>query len=95
MDIRQNFSILTLAGVLVASTSTLATTQICPIVPPEKWMSTEQVEQLALDLGYEKVNFVQPDGGCWVAYSEKDGDRYEIYFHPATGEVVRTELKQN
>lgn len=76
---------LTLAG------AGMATPQICPIVSPDKWMTKEQIEALALGLGYDKVFFVQPDGGCWVAYSEKEGVHYEIFFHPATGEVVRTE----
>ncbi|MCG7920792.1 MAG: PepSY domain-containing protein [Candidatus Thiodiazotropha lotti] len=69
----------------------MATPQICPIVPPGDWMNKQQVAELALDLGYDKVHFVQPDGGCWVAYSEKDGVRYEVFFHPASGEVVRVE----
>ena len=82
-----------LAVGLGAATSISATPQICPIVSPENWMTTAQVKQLAFKLGYDRVNFVQPDGGCWVAYSEKDGDRYEVYFHPASGEIVRVEQK--
>ncbi len=84
----------TFIGLSVTSLYVFSTPQICPIVAPENWMSTEKVEELALKLGYDKVFYVQPDGGCWVAYSEKDGHRYEVYIHPATGEVVRTELNQ-
>jgi hypothetical protein len=82
---------LLLANGLMVAASAFATPQICPLVPPEQWMSKQQVEALALDLGYERVFFVQPDGGCWVAYTEKQGVRDEVFFHPATGEVVRTE----
>ena len=83
-------SVLLANGLMVAA-SAFGTPQICPVVPPEQWMSMHQVEALALGLGYEKVFFVQPDGGCWVAYTEEEGVRVEVFFHPATGEVVRTE----
>jgi hypothetical protein len=83
-------SVLLANGLMVAA-SAFGNQQICPLVPPQQWMSKQQVEALALGLGYEKVFFVQPDGGCWVAYTEKQGVRVELFFHPATGEVVRTE----
>jgi len=84
--------LLALAAAMAAAGAASATPQICPIVAPGQWMTTQQIEALALGLGYDRVNFVQPDGGCWVAYSEKAGVRYEVFFHPATGELVRTEV---
>ena len=87
---KRTTQIVLLLGAL-SSGSLMATPQICPIVPPENWMDKQQVAELALGLGYDKVYFVQPDGGCWVAYSEKDGVRYEVFFHPASGEVIRIE----
>ena len=83
-------SLALMAGLAFAGT-VLATQQICPQVPPNEWVSTQQIEAEALKLGYEKVFFVQPDGGCWVAFAEKEGVHYEVFFHPATLEVVRTE----
>jgi hypothetical protein len=59
-----------LANGLMVAASAFGTPQTGPLVPPEQWMSKQQVEALAIGMGYEKVFFVQPDGGCWVAYTE-------------------------
>ncbi len=86
--------ILTVAAIAVAGTAKATPLQICPIVPAENWMTTGKAEQIVRSQGY-KVFYVQPDGGCWTALAEMDGSRWEVYVHPATGEVVRVQYRQN
>lgn len=62
-----------------------ASPQICPIYPPEQWMTMPQVEDLARELGIEKF-YVQPEGGCWaIYYNDADGTRWEFLLDPVTG----------
>ena len=62
----------------------------CGDVPQDQWLSIEQVRAKATELGYD-VRKVKVEDGCYDAYAiDKNGNRVEAYFDPATGEIVKT-----
>lgn len=70
------------AGVAVAA-------DVCPAVARDRWLSKEAIADKARELGYQ-VRIVQEEHGCWeVKGLDAKGARVEVYFHPATAEVVR------
>lgn len=63
--------------------------QDCPDVPRDQWMSDAAITEKAKGLGYD-VRSIKVDDGCLEAYAiDQNGRRVEVYFHPATGEVIR------
>jgi hypothetical protein len=44
----------------------------------------------ARNLGYSIVK-IEISGSCYEVYGTKNGVLYELYFNPATGELLRTE----
>ncbi|MCS6778284.1 MAG: PepSY domain-containing protein [Geminicoccaceae bacterium] len=79
-----------LAGaVLVFASAAAAAADICPSVAKERWLSKEAIAAKARELGYQ-VRIVQEEHGCWeVKGLDAKGARVEVYFHPATAEVVK------
>lgn len=77
---------LLVSGIAVSSNSDLE----CTDAPQSEWMSEEEITAKAEELGYE-VRKVKADDGCYEVYAKRDGERYEVYFHPITGEVVEEE----
>ena len=62
----------------------------CSATPKDQWMSMEQVRSKATELGYD-VRKIKVEDGCYEAYAiDKNGNRVEAYFDPATGEIVKT-----
>ncbi|MEQ8589465.1 MAG: PepSY domain-containing protein [Roseitalea porphyridii] len=60
----------------------------CPNVPRDQWMSDAAITEKAKGMGYD-VRSIEADDGCLEADAfDKDGKRVEVYFHPATGEVL-------
>jgi hypothetical protein len=74
--------------VLLPFPSAYATEQTCTYYDPQDWMPRAAAETKARELGHEKF-FVQPDGGCWTIYTNKDGTRWKIMIDPKTGAIVR------
>ncbi|GAB5460055.1 MULTISPECIES: PepSY domain-containing protein [Hoeflea] len=63
--------------------------QDCPNVPRDQWMSDAAITEKAKALGYD-VRSIKVDDGCLEAYAmDKNGKRVEVYFHPATGDVLK------
>ena len=62
----------------------------CGNAPKDQWMSEEALKLKATELGYD-VRSVKVEDGCYEAYAiDKNGNRVEAYFDPATGEIVKT-----
>lgn len=81
---------------LVAATAalTLATgpalAQDCRSYPADQWLTPEQIKAKAEELGYS-VRSVGKDDGCWeIKGTDREGVRVEVYFDPATAQVVKT-----
>ncbi len=63
----------------------------CGNVASDKWMSVQEITTKVEALGYT-VRKVERDDGCYEVYgTNKSGNRFEIYLHPSTGEVVKLE----
>jgi hypothetical protein len=63
---------------------------LCQSHPKDQWVKEDQIEAKAEGMGYQ-VRLVQPEDGCWeVKGTTKEGKRVEVYFDPATAEVVKT-----
>ncbi|VAW15967.1 hypothetical protein MNBD_ALPHA09-1986 [hydrothermal vent metagenome] len=63
----------------------------CGQVAADQWMSVADITAKVEALGYT-VRKVERDDGCYEVYgTNKNGTRYELKLHPATGEVVKLE----
>lgn len=59
----------------------------CTDEAQDKWMTEEQITAKAVELGYE-VEKMKVEGTCYEVYAKKDGKEFEVFFNPATAEVV-------
>lgn len=62
----------------------------CTSAPRSEWQPMSVVEKKARDMGYA-VHKTEISGTCYEVYGERDGVLYELYFNPATAELVKTE----
>jgi len=62
----------------------------CTDAPRSEWKPIADFAAKAKELGYD-VTKVEISGTCYEVYGTKDGLRYELYFNPKTGELVKTE----
>ena len=51
-------------------------------------MNEGVITAIATAQGYEVKN-VKEEDGCWEVKGTKDGKRFEAYFDPLTGELVK------
>ena len=81
--------ILTAAAVMM-SLPALAS-EYCTDTPRDQWMSISEITRKAEAIGYQ-VRKVERDDNCYeVEGTDKNGNWVEVYFDPATGDVVKTE----
>ncbi|OCW57804.1 PepSY domain-containing protein [Hoeflea olei] len=77
---------------LIAPAAAFAGTA-CPDVPRDQWMSDADLTAKAKEMGYD-VRSIKPEDGCLEAYAiDAKGQRVEVYFHPATAEVLRVKAE--
>lgn len=87
----KKFVVVSAVLISLAPSIALASDDSCPSVPKDQWMSEAAITEKATALGYD-VRSVKEEDGCLEVYAmDKDGKRVEIYFHPGTGEVLKTE----
>jgi hypothetical protein len=80
--------LLTLSCLLLTSQAAIAGPQ-CD-APKEKWIPAEQFKQNLQQQGYTIKNFKETKGNCYEIYgTDKSGKKVEIYFDPATGNIVK------
>ena len=79
-------------GAIMFALPALATSddQDCGNTDQSSWMSIEAITAKGAALGYD-VSKVETDDGCYELYGKKDGQSFEIYMHPVSGEVVKVE----
>lgn len=81
---------LTLAAVTVATASFAGDALVN--VPRDQWMPIQQLNQTLTTQGYN-VHEVESDDGVYeVEATGRDGKRVDMKVHPATGEILFTEL---
>lgn len=79
------------ATIILAGPS-LASDDLCGGAPQDTWMTKEAVKTKATEMGYD-VRRIKVDDGCYEAYAiNQQGKKVEVYFHPVTAEVVKSEV---
>ncbi|WP_296019994.1 PepSY domain-containing protein [uncultured Agrobacterium sp.] len=75
---------------VIAATPALAfASPSCTAEPKSKWMSEDAMKAKIDTLGY-KVKTFQVTGNCYEIYgNDRDGQRAEVYFNPASGDIVQ------
>jgi hypothetical protein len=66
------------------------TGDFCTNAPRSQWLPMQDFGNKARNLGYAVVK-IEISGSCYEVYGTKNGVLYELYFNPATGELLRTE----
>lgn len=67
---------------------------ICTTAPRDQWLPIEGFADRARQRGYAVVK-IEISGTCYELYGTKGGILYELYFNPATGDLVKTERERN
>jgi len=63
----------------------------CTDVPEGNWLSKAQMMDRIKPMGYQVDILKKTKGNCYEIYGrDKSGKRIEIYFHPVTGEAVKS-----
>ena len=60
----------------------------CGTTDPSTWMTEEAAMAKAEELGYT-ASKVKVEDGCYEVYATKDGNRFEVFLHPVTGDLVK------
>jgi hypothetical protein len=60
-----------------------------PNVPPEQWMSVDDVTQKLTSQGFQVRKIEADDGSYQFEGTNADGDDVQARVHPGTGEILR------
>ncbi|SEI80032.1 hypothetical protein SAMN05421831_110120 [Allopseudospirillum japonicum] len=83
-----------LASVLFAAASTAMAGPQCTEGKNDNWISEQDMQARIAEMGYEVKKFKVSKGNCYEIYGwDKEGRKVEVYFHPETGEVVKSEIE--
>ena len=66
---------------------------MCTTAPRSQWLPIDGFAAKARERGYAVVK-VEISGTCYEVYGTKDGVVYELYFNPATGDLVKIERER-
>jgi hypothetical protein len=66
---------------------------MCTTAPRSQWLPIDGFAAKAREQGYAVVK-VEISGTCYEVYGTKDGIVYELYFNPATGDLVKIERER-
>ena len=62
--------------------------------PQETWLPAADMQKKILEMGYSIDLFKVTKGNCYEIYGKKaDGQKVEVYFNPASGEVLKEKTK--
>jgi|GEM_PF-1516543 len=67
---------------------------ICTTAPRDQWLPLEGFADRARQRGYAVIK-IEISGTCYEVYGTKGGVRYELYFNPATGDLMKTERERD
>lgn len=86
------FNILAASTLLTLSLSSYASTECAK--DKMNWMDQTKFQEDRKKEGYEIKVFKVTKGNCYEIYGKnKEGQKVEIYFHPVTGEIVKSNIK--
>lgn len=77
-----------LAIVALGASNVVMADEACGTADQSTWMSEADVMDKATELGYTPSK-VKIEDGCYEVYATKDGDRFEVFFNPVSGELVK------
>lgn len=84
----RTFILSALAGMIFAAPAFAHDDHRCGNVPPDRWMSRQQVMEKAGKLGID-VREIEIDDGCYdVEGRFRDGRRVELRLHPENGATI-------
>ena len=62
--------------------------------PQDTWLPAIDMQRKILDMGYSIDLFKVTRGNCYEIYGKTtDGQKVEVYFNPASGEVLKEKIK--
>jgi hypothetical protein len=64
-------------------------------VPRDQWLTIPQITEKFTAQGYDVRQVKVEKGGYEVYAIGKDGNRLEVYVHPATGEILGSEAEED
>ena len=89
---RTNLKILTAISLLTLSVSSFAETECAK--DNVNWLDKVKFQEDRKKEGYDIKVFKVTKGNCYEIYGKnKEGKRVEIYYHPVTGEIVKSTVK--
>ena len=63
----------------------------CTDAPQSSWLTEVEMKERIKPMGYQVDVLKKTTGNCYEIYGkDQSGKRIEIYFHPVTGEVVKS-----
>lgn len=62
----------------------------CTSAPRSQWLPLAEFAERGRKQGYNVVK-IELSGTCYEVYGTRNGILYELYFNPATGDLVRVE----
>ena len=84
---------LALALALAAISSPALAGPKCTDEPQTKWLTKAEMMERIAPMGHKVDIFKTTKGNCYEIYGrDKSGNRIEVYFHPITGEVVKSSV---
>ena len=87
-------ALLTSATVLMLAATQVQAGPRCTYGNQEGWIPADQMQQLIKDQGYKIKKFKVTSGGCYEIYGwDKAENKVEVYFHPVSGDIVKTKVK--
>ncbi|MCB1754878.1 MAG: PepSY domain-containing protein [Gammaproteobacteria bacterium] len=67
--------------------------RLCGKTPDSEWMSKDEVKAKAAEMGYD-VRKIKVEDGCYEVYAkDAQGKKVELFMHPVSAEVVKTEVE--
>lgn len=83
---------LTIASLFISTTAIASPT--CVAEKTDNWIPADTMQQTIIDMGYKIKKFKETSSLCYEIYGwDKAGKKVEVYFHPITGELVKTKVK--
>ncbi|MCO4758795.1 MAG: PepSY domain-containing protein [Oceanospirillaceae bacterium] len=87
-------ALITATAVLMFATTQVQAGPRCTDGNQQDWIPAETMQQQIKDQGFKIKKFKVTRGGCYEIYGWDQADnRVEVYFHPVSGQAVKTKMK--
>lgn len=85
----KKFLLAPVLALCLAAVTPVFADDIRPKVPPEQWMSVDDVTQKLTSQGFQVRKIEADDGSYQFEGTNADGDDVQARVHPGTGEILR------